>query len=30
MQAIAGEGARLTGGRKAVFLHFDAHTDAYE
>ena len=30
MQAIAGEGARLTEGRKAVFLHFDAHTDAYE
>ena len=30
MQAIAGEGAHLTGGRKAVFLHFDAHTDAYE
>ena len=30
MQAIAGEGARLTGGRKAAFLHFDAHTDAYE
>ena len=30
MEAIAGEGARLTGGQKAVFLHFDAHTDAYE
>ncbi|MCP4876214.1 MAG: agmatinase [Gammaproteobacteria bacterium] len=30
IQAIAGEGARLTGGRKAAFLHFDAHTDAYE
>ena len=30
MQAIAGEGAKLTGGRKAAFLHFDAHTDAYE
>ena len=30
VQAIAGEGARLTGGKKAVFLHFDAHTDAYE
>ena len=30
MQAIAGEGANLTGGRKAAFLHFDAHTDAYE
>ena len=30
MQAIAGEGAHLTGGKKAAFLHFDAHTDAYE
>jgi len=30
MQAIAGRGAKLTGGRKAAFLHFDAHTDAYE
>ncbi len=30
MQAISGDGARLTGGRKAAFLHFDAHTDAYE
>jgi len=30
MQAIAGEGARTTGGAKAAFLHFDAHTDAYE
>ena len=30
MQAIAGEGACLTGGRKAALLHFDAHTDAYE
>lgn len=30
MQAIAGEGARSTGGAKAAFLHFDAHTDAYE
>ncbi len=30
MQAIAGEGANLTGGKKAAFLHFDAHTDAYE
>ena len=29
LQAIAGEGARLTGGQKAVLLHFDAHTDAY-
>ena len=30
IQAIAGEGANLTGGKKAAFLHFDAHTDAYE
>jgi guanidinopropionase len=30
MQAIAGEGANLTKGRKAAFLHFDAHTDAFE
>jgi guanidinopropionase len=30
IQAIAGEGARLSGGRKAAFLHFDAHTDAFE
>lgn len=30
MQAIAGKGAKLTGGKKAAFLHFDAHTDAYE
>ena len=30
VQAIAGKGARLTDGKKAVFLHFDAHTDAYE
>lgn len=30
LQAIAGEGARLTGGRKAALLHLDAHTDAYE
>ena len=30
MQAIAGDGAKLTGGKKAAFLHFDAHTDAYE
>ena len=29
LQAIAGPGARLTGGEKAVLLHFDAHTDAY-
>ncbi len=30
MQAIAGEHANLTGGQKAAFLHFDAHTDAFE
>ena len=30
MQAIAGQGANLTGGKEAAFLHFDAHTDAYE
>ena len=30
LQAIAGEGAHLTGGRKAALLHLDAHTDAYE
>ena len=29
LQAIAGPGARLTGGEKAVLLHFDAHTDSY-
>jgi guanidinopropionase len=30
LQAIAGEGANLTEGKRAVFLHFDAHTDTYE
>ncbi|MBM3520011.1 MAG: agmatinase [Alphaproteobacteria bacterium] len=30
VQAIAGEKARLTGGRKAALLHFDAHTDSFE
>ncbi len=30
LQAIAGEHAKLTGGRKAALLHFDAHTDSYE
>lgn len=30
IQAIAGEGSRLTDGRKAALLHLDAHTDAYE
>ncbi|MBA7574089.1 Agmatinase [subsurface metagenome] len=29
LQAIAGEHARLTGGKKVSLLHFDAHTDAY-
>jgi guanidinopropionase len=29
LQAVAGEGAKLTGGHKAALLHFDAHTDAY-
>lgn len=29
LQAIAGSQARLTNGKKAVLLHFDAHTDAY-
>ena len=30
VQAIAGPQSRLTGGRKAALLHFDAHTDSYE
>ena len=30
VQAIAGEGAALTSGKKAALLHFDAHTDAFE
>jgi len=30
VQAIAGEGSKLTAGRKAALLHLDAHTDAYE
>ena len=30
MQAISGPNANLTNGQKAAFLHFDAHTDAYE
>ena len=29
LQAIAGPKSRLTGGQKAVLVHFDAHTDAY-
>lgn len=30
VQAIAGDDAPLTGGRKAALLHLDAHTDCYE
>ncbi len=30
VKAIAGSGARLSGGRKAALLHFDAHTDTYD
>ncbi len=30
LQALGGEGSRLTGGEKAAILHFDAHTDAYD
>jgi guanidinopropionase len=30
VQAIAGTGSKLTGGRKAALLHLDAHTDSYE
>ena len=30
VKAIAGANARLTGGRKAALLHFDAHTDTYD
>jgi len=30
LQAIAGPGAGLTGGRPASLLHFDAHTDAFD
>ncbi len=30
LQAIAGPGASLTGGRPASLLHFDAHTDAFD
>ena len=29
LQALGGAGSRLTGGEKAVLLHFDAHTDAF-
>lgn len=30
LKAIAGPDARLTGGRKAAILHFDAHRDDYD
>ena len=30
IQAISGEHAKLTDGKKAAFLHFDAHTDSFE
>lgn len=30
VQAIAGTGAKLTAGKPAALLHFDAHTDSYE
>lgn len=30
LQALAGEGSKLTAARKAALLHLDAHTDAYE
>ncbi len=30
LKAIAGENARLSGGRRAALVHFDAHTDASE
>jgi guanidinopropionase len=30
LQGIAGEQARLTGGERAVLVHFDAHTDAFD
>lgn len=29
LQAIAGRQAKISGGEKAVLLHFDAHTDAF-
>lgn len=29
LQALGGSAARLTGGKKAAILHFDAHTDAF-
>ena len=30
IQAIAGEGSHLTGGRPVALVHLDAHTDTYE
>jgi guanidinopropionase len=30
LKAVAGAGARLSGGRKAALLHFDAHRDDYQ
>jgi len=30
LKAIAGKGARLSGGRKAALVHFDAHRDDYQ
>lgn len=30
LQAIAGEGSALTGGRPVALVHIDAHTDTYE
>lgn len=30
IKAVAGPQARLSGGKKAALLHFDAHTDTYE
>ena len=30
LEAIAGEGRKLSGGRKCALIHFDAHTDTYE
>lgn len=29
VQSIAGKDSKITGGRKAAFLHFDAHTDTF-
>jgi guanidinopropionase len=30
LKAVAGPGRRLSGGRPAALVHFDAHTDSYE